>query len=181
MEYWDLLDENREPIGRTHIRGVPLDVGTYHLVCDIWVIDEGGRILLTQRDPMKKHGLKWECTGGSVIAGETSMEGVLRELREETGLVVSPSACMLIDTVCLPERFVDTYMVKTRVDPEKLILQEGEVVDAKLVTYEQMNAAYEAGEVVPSRIPRYRDKIAAFIRHSCAGQGSGSRRRQIFY
>ena len=31
MELWDLYDENRIPLGRTHPRGGPVPEGTYHL------------------------------------------------------------------------------------------------------------------------------------------------------
>ena len=31
MELWDLYDEHRAPLGRTHQRGLPLAPGEYHL------------------------------------------------------------------------------------------------------------------------------------------------------
>ncbi len=31
-EVWDLLDENREPLGRTHFRGDELEPRTFHTV-----------------------------------------------------------------------------------------------------------------------------------------------------
>ena len=42
----------------------------------------------------------WENTGGAVLAGETSLEGALRELREETGLAAQPEALRLLDILC---------------------------------------------------------------------------------
>ncbi len=32
----------------------------------------------------------WECVGGSVLKGEDSLTGAIREVREEVGLVLSP-------------------------------------------------------------------------------------------
>jgi hypothetical protein len=43
-ELWDLYDENRQPLGRTHVRGVPLEGGTFHLVVEIWFITDDGHI-----------------------------------------------------------------------------------------------------------------------------------------
>ena len=31
----------------------------------------------------------WECSGGSILAGETSLEGIIRELKEELGIKFS--------------------------------------------------------------------------------------------
>lgn len=165
MEIWDLLDGNREPLLRTHVRGVPMEEGTYHLIADIWVVTRNGQILLTQRDPEKKHGLKWECTGGSVLAGEESLKGALRELYEETGLSAKEEDCTLIDTVRLEERFVDTYLTCMDVCIDSLVLQVGEVVAAKLVTFDELCGIYEAGEAVPSRFHRYHETLKKNIRN----------------
>jgi mutator protein MutT len=51
------------------------------------VIVEAGRVLLIRRasEPMKGH---WSIPGGLLELGETLTEGVRREVREETGLIV---------------------------------------------------------------------------------------------
>ena len=80
MELWDVYDKNRNKTGKTHVRGVPMAEGEYHIVTDIWTINLEGKLLLTQRHPDKTFGLWWECTGGSAKVGESSLESVLREL-----------------------------------------------------------------------------------------------------
>ena len=88
MEKWDLFDRERRPLGRTQERGQPLEPGCYHLVVAVCVVDGRGHMLLTLRDKAKPvYPNCWENTGGAVLAGETSLEGALRELREETGAV----------------------------------------------------------------------------------------------
>ena len=54
MELWDLLDESRRPLGRTQRRGAPMRPDEYHVVVEIWTVDDGGRILLTLRAPEKE-------------------------------------------------------------------------------------------------------------------------------
>ncbi|MGB9406270.1 MAG: NUDIX hydrolase [Terracidiphilus sp.] len=53
------------------------------------VIVEAGRVLLVQRgtEPMKGH---WTLPGGLLELGESLRDGVIREVREETGLIVEP-------------------------------------------------------------------------------------------
>jgi 8-oxo-dGTP diphosphatase len=61
--------------------------------------DDAGRLLLIKRGHDPGKGL-WSLPGGRVEAGETDEEAVVREVREETGLVVVPGR--LIGSVLLP-------------------------------------------------------------------------------
>ncbi len=53
------------------------------------VVEQDGRVLLVRRgsEPLKGH---WTLPGGALEVGETLAEGVVREVREETGLEVEP-------------------------------------------------------------------------------------------
>lgn len=60
---------------------------TYHSVSVAGVvIDENGRTLVIQR---RDNG-QWEPPGGILERDESIIEGLLREVREETGLIVEP-------------------------------------------------------------------------------------------
>ena len=86
MEIWDLYDENRQIIGE-HIRGEELPDNGYHLVVHIWIRNSKGQFLIAQRSASRKQNpLMWECHGGSVLKGETSLQGALREVKEEVGI-----------------------------------------------------------------------------------------------
>ena len=90
-ELWDLCDDEGRPTGRLHRRGDPLGEGEKHLCVHIWIRGDDGRYLITRRSPGKSMAGRWECTGGSVLAGEDSLAGALREVREETGLRLDPA------------------------------------------------------------------------------------------
>ncbi len=47
-----------------------------------------GRVLITQRPPGKAQGGFWEFPGGKIGVGETPLQGLVRELREELGVAV---------------------------------------------------------------------------------------------
>ncbi|WP_203334525.1 NUDIX hydrolase [Planococcus beigongshangi] len=156
MEYWDLVDENRNMTGRTHLRGVELTPGDFHIVVEIYTINADGRILLTKRDPLKTYPLMWEITGGSITAGETSAEGAARELEEETGLVASAGQLMKIGEIKYGHYFRDSYIWRSQelIDPSSMKLQPGEVCDAQFVTFEELRKMDEMGLTVPNVMER---------------------------
>ena len=97
MELWDLYTENREPTGRTHIRGEAIPDGFFHLVVHVWIRNSRGEYLISQRSATRPtFPLMWECVGGSVLAGEDSLTGALREVKEEVGLDLSPDTGSLL-------------------------------------------------------------------------------------
>lgn len=164
MELWDLYDENRNLLNKIHVRGTEMPEGAYHLVSDVWTVTTKGQVLISQRHPGKPYGLLWECNGGAVQIGETGIEGALRELSEEVGIRTTAERLIPIHSIKLVERFVDTYITMQDIRLEDLVLQTEEVVDARLVSFEELNAMWEQGLVVPKiRFRLYRDKIREFI------------------
>ena len=89
MELWDVYDINKNRTGKVidrHSRQMLKD-GEYHLLVEAIIINSNGEILLSKRSNQKqKYPLMWECCGGSCIKGETSLQAILRELKEELGL-----------------------------------------------------------------------------------------------
>ena len=141
MESWDLFDEARNPLFRAHLRGTPCLSGEFHVVVSIWTVDSRGNILLTLRDPAKEsYPNHWENTGGSVLAGETSIHAAVRELEEETGIVATESELRLIGTERTKDSFVDHYLLRRDLALAEVRLQEGETADARWVTLSELDA-----------------------------------------
>lgn len=97
MEIWDLYDENKNLTGRTMVRGEVIPDNCYHLVVHVWIKNDKGEFLISQRaEDRKSCPFMWECSGGSVLQGETSVEGAIREVKEELGIDLSPEEGQLI-------------------------------------------------------------------------------------
>lgn len=63
------------------------------LVVAVALIDSDGRVLIAQRPEGKQLAGLWEFPGGKLEAGERPEETLIRELREELGIVVK-EACL---------------------------------------------------------------------------------------
>ena len=97
MEKWDLYTRNRELTGREQIRGEAIPEGFYHLVVHVWLKNKQGQYLISKRSADRPtYPLFWECTGGSVLLGETSLHGAAREVKEEVGVDLEPETGRLV-------------------------------------------------------------------------------------
>ncbi len=154
MEEWDIYDRDLNKIGKTCIRGkYKLNENEYHLVVHIWLFTEDGRILLTQRSANKETApLKWECNGGSVLKGETPIDGAIRELKEEIGIELKRNQLNVLKKERRDEDFQDFLFAYYAIVPEEIIdkikFTDGEAVDKKWVTLEEFNKMYDNNETV---------------------------------
>ena len=90
VELWDILDENGNKTGRVHERGKPMNKGEYHLEVYVWIVNDNGEYLISQRAPNKTRPNMWECTGGNAVAGDDSLTTALKETKEELGIILEP-------------------------------------------------------------------------------------------
>lgn len=96
-EIWDLYNENRELLGKDHVRGEQLPIDGYHLVVHVWIRNSKGQYLISQRSANSPtFPLVWECVDGSVVKGEDSLQGALREVKEEVGVDLLPEKGQVI-------------------------------------------------------------------------------------
>lgn len=151
-EFWDIYDENRNLTGRTISRAefVP-GSGDYHLVVHIWIKNSNNEWLISKRTPNKFCPLLWECTGGSVIYGESSIEGALREVKEELGIDLPISSGYLYKTIKrdVYSDFCDIYVFDYDCSVDDVILQEDETCDVMWASSEKISKLIETKEFIP--------------------------------
>lgn len=154
-EYWDLLDENKQPLNMTHQRGKPIPKGCYHEVVQIWTMNHHHQLLVTQRDWNKPWGGYWEITAGSVLAGESVMEGALRELEEETGIKASPEELHYLGYVQENDSFYESFFLMKKLNMKDIHLQENETCNARFISYETLQEMIQKKLLAEPIIRRY--------------------------
>ncbi len=147
MEWNDVYDARRRLTGQLHQRGTPWNRGEYGLVVCVWVHDGAGHLLLTQRAPEKSFAGTWENSGGAAQAGESSRQAIARELREETGICAEEDEFELLYSERGENTFYDFYCLKRDTPIAEIVLQPGETIAAKWVTFWQMHQMIQSGEI----------------------------------
>lgn len=147
LEYNDIYDEHRNLTGRVHLRGTQWGAGEYGLGVSVWVYDGAGKILMTRRAPEKTFAGTWENTGGGVQAGEDSLTAIVRELREETGILAEPSEFELLDTGMDGNSFFDHYCLKRKIRLEDVVLLPGETDAVRWADFDEIHRMIESGEI----------------------------------
>ena len=137
MELVDLLNNRKELTGETCERNAVPD-GKYRLSIHIWIINDKNEILIQQRSAnRKKFPNMWTNTGGACVAGETSIETVFRELKEELDITPNIDNLELIASYKREKDYVDVWVLRQNVNITDLKFNDNEVQDAKWVTVEE--------------------------------------------
>lgn len=148
-ELWDVYDEDRNLTGKLHRRGEYMQPGEYHLVVHVWMLNSKGQFLLTKRAPNKGFPNMWESTGGSALAGDDSLTAALREVQEETGLVLDPGKGERILSERREDYFRDVWLFRQDFDLNDVVLLPGETTDKQYADAERIHQLLYAGEFVP--------------------------------
>ena len=143
-ELWDIIDKNGNITGRLHERGKPLNKGEYHLEVCVWIENEKGEYLISQRSPNKSSPNMWECTGGNAVAGDDSLTTALKEAKEELGIILVPQNGQMVqhrlrcgNIGC--HGLVDVWLFRQNVDISTVILAPDETCNAKWASRDEIN------------------------------------------
>lgn len=165
MEIWDVFDEERRPTGRTMERGTPMKPKDFHVVVHVWIQNSLNECLITKRTSDKESfpGF-WEATGGSALAGETSREAALREVKEETGIDLSGRPGGLFHSFRRGKdeggEFVDVWLFTADFPVESVVFQEHETCGARWASWEKLREMMAEGIFIGKDIYPYFDELA---------------------
>ena len=151
-EMWDVYDENRNLTGKVHRRIDPMPEGGYHLVVIAMLQNSKDEYLITKRALTKGFPGMWEFPGGSAVAGDDSLAGVLKEVKEETGLDAEADKVKIAASYTRADAHVDIWLFKQDFDLEDVVLQEGETIDARYAKKEEILEMIKRGDFVSNEI-----------------------------
>lgn len=135
MEIRDLYDINRKLIGKTIKRRDEIPENTYIMMVVIFIQNDNNEFLIQKRS-MDKGG-KWATTGGHPKSGESSLQGILTEVKEELGIKIGNP--ILFKQANVKNTVCDLYYIKDNIDISNITIQNEEVDDVKWATVDEIN------------------------------------------
>jgi 8-oxo-dGTP pyrophosphatase MutT (NUDIX family) len=130
-----------------------------HAGVAVCVTEDAGQecLLVTRRAAgLRAHAGQWALPGGRIDAGESAVDGALRELREEVGLVLGPDAVLgLLDDYVTRSGYVITPVVCWAGPPGELVAAEAEVAAIHQVPLDELD--------VPPRFVRIPESDAPVV------------------
>ena len=172
-EYWDLFDVNRVVQLRHHRRGDSIPDGLYHLVIHSWIMDSSGLFLMSQRQKGRSSAFKWERTGGSVLEGESSLDGAIREVYEELGIELNKGQAFFVKTVKRDHYhdMFDSWLFVVNKDKLDCKIDTQEVRDYKWMSLSDLDELKRKRRIVSSSL--YYDEVFALFEQVTAMSRTG--------
>jgi isopentenyldiphosphate isomerase len=149
-ELFDIYDENKNKLGRTKVRYKDtIEEGEYAIGVQAIIINSKKQILISQRSAKKSiYPLKWECNGGAVLAGETFIQGLVREIYEELGIMLKEEDAIYFNSIKRSRSFKEIYLFKKDIDISELRFADGEAIAGKWVYIDEFIDMFNSGEIV---------------------------------
>ena len=140
MEKRDLYDINRKLTGETIYKNEKIPANRYILVVLVFIQNSQGKFLIQKRSKQKDG--KYASTGGHPKTGETSIDVIITEIKEELGFTVKPEELNLIFSGQENSKqvFFDIYYMQKDFDISNLKLQEEEVESVKWLSFKEIEA-----------------------------------------
>ena len=125
-----------------------MEKGDYHIVVHVWIKNSRGEYLITKRAPHKGWPNMWETTGGSALSGDDSITAALREVREETGLILDPKCGRIIHSYVRRDSFVDVWLFEEDHELSEVTLCENETTDKMYADAEKIKEMIDEGTFI---------------------------------
>ena len=150
MEYFDEYDFERKRTGQVLYDRSNMPKGGYHLIAHLCIFNSEGEMLIQQRQTFKeKWPNLWDLSvGGKIQTGESSQEGIQRELKEELNLEIDFTGVRPHLTLTHEAGYDDIFIVEKDVNLDALFLQTDEVKAVKWASKETILDIIENNEFI---------------------------------
>lgn len=150
-EYVDLYDSNRLKLNKTIERKSTPSAGQYVVVVHGILINKAGEILIQRRVATKKNWPNlWDLScSGAISAGESSQEGLEREIAEELGVKIELTDTPPTLTTSYEHGFSDYYVLPFDAPIEQFVVEPKEVSNLQWITPDKLFDLLKTNQFVP--------------------------------
>ena len=144
-ELRDLYDINSNKTDKTYRKGEEIPKGYYPMVVMVVIRNSKGEFLMQKRSLDK--GGDWGVTGGHPKSGETPIEGIVTEVKEELGLDFSNEKFIEYDSGCDGKECYKMYFVNKDIDLNEIKIQQEELSEVRWFSMEELKHMVDIKEL----------------------------------
>ena len=159
----DLYNKDSEVTGKTYFKGDDIPEGFYPMVVMVAIQNSKGEFLMQKRVPSK--GGDWGVTGGHPKSGETPIEGMLTEIKEELGICVDSNLLKVFSEGCDGSDCYKMYYLNLDIDLKDIKIQEDELTEVKWFSMESLREMVKSKELNPDQIACF-EKCLKFLNNN---------------
>jgi isopentenyl-diphosphate delta-isomerase type 1 len=158
-EWFDILDENGNITGSAPREICHNGSKLLHPVVHIHIINSKNKLLLQKRamDKDIQPG-KWDTSiGGHIRSGESLINAVIRESKEEQGIEINPKKLVKVSKYIfesdIEKEFVFSFLYRS---DDELNYQKSEIDEIKFFSKDEIKKLIDEGQTTPNFVEEFR-------------------------
>ena len=159
-ELRDLYDINSNKTDKTYRKGEEIPKGYYPMVVMVVIRNSKGEFLMQKRSLNK--GGDWGVSGGHPKSGETPIEGIITEVKEELGLDFSNEEFIEYDSGCDGKDCYKMYLVNKDINIKDVKIQQEELSEVRWFSMDELRHMVDIKELNENQISCF-IKVCKFL------------------
>ena len=145
-----LYDKNSNLTEKFYFKGDKIPENYYPMVVMVAIQNSKGEFLMQKR--VESKGGDWGITGGHPKYGETPLQGMVTEIKEELGLDVKEKDLVEFNSGCDGVDCYKMYYTKQDINLNDIKIQEEELTEVRWFTLDELRKMVETKELNPNQI-----------------------------
>ena len=162
-ELRDLYDINSNKTNKTYKKGDLIPEGYYPMVVMVVIRNSNGEFLMQKR--VESKGGDWGVTGGHPKSGETPIDGIITEVKEELGLDFSKENFIEYDSGCDGKDCYKMYFVTKDININDITIQQEELSEVRWFTMDELKGMVNSGELNENQIACF-NKVCNYLNNN---------------
>lgn len=164
MELLDIYNNNGERTGKTITRGDKSIIlsDDEHIAVAVIFIENSKNEFLIQKTSIEKGG-KYSSTGGHICSGETPIESIKREVKEELGITIDSDDIKELGYLLYDKPLRYMFYLRKDIDTATIQIQEDEVESVRYMTVQEIKNIIEQDNFTKSHAIIF-EKVLEYIR-----------------
>ncbi len=161
-EYRELFADKRKVTGKKMLKDGIQPKGLKYVTVAVFIYNTKMHKFLIQKRTADKGG-KFGTTSGHPIFGQSSLEGMITEIKEEIGLDVDKDSLKLVDTIERKKKYVDIYFMVTDKKLDNLSIQKEELEEVQWMNKKEIDLLYSKNKFKKTHY-KYFNKLLEYVK-----------------